>query len=79
MLQELMLRIRQLETHVKVLQRASKEELHLHGNAEEKEVSSKMSSTSKPSSPEDHVVSLDERSNLLSGVGVKLMEEAGKN
>ncbi|WAQ96794.1 hypothetical protein MAR_004870 [Mya arenaria] len=30
MLQELMLRIRQLETHVKVLQRASKEENPVH-------------------------------------------------
>ncbi|WAR14760.1 hypothetical protein MAR_004865 [Mya arenaria] len=95
---ELMLRIRQLETHVKVLQRASKEE-----NPVAPPMPRMAMKRKKKFRPIDfnkyvhhvaltimylghdytgyddteEVVSLDVRGNLLSGVGVKLMEEAG--
>ncbi|WAR14751.1 PUS3-like protein, partial [Mya arenaria] len=99
MLQELMLRIRQLETHVKVLQRASKEENPVAPPMPRMAI--KRKKKFRPSDfnkyvhhvaltimylghdytgydDTEEVVSLDVRGNLLSRVGVKLMEEAGK-
>ncbi|WAQ96780.1 PUS3-like protein [Mya arenaria] len=71
MLQELMLRIRQLETHVKVLQRASKEEDPVHHVAL---TIMYLGHDYTGYDDTEEVVSLDVRGNLLSGVGVKVRE-----
>ncbi|WAR15082.1 PUS3-like protein [Mya arenaria] len=73
---ELMLRIHQLETRVKVLQRASKEENPVAPPMPR--MTMKRKKKFRPSDFHKYVVFLDVRGNLLSGVGVKLMEEAGK-
>ncbi|WAR14965.1 hypothetical protein MAR_005070 [Mya arenaria] len=67
-----MLRIHQLETHVKVLQRASKEENPVVPPMPR--MAMKRKKKFRPIDFNKYVVSLDVRGNLLSRVGVKVRE-----